>query len=174
MKLFSSVVSNQLDGRKATSDFTMKKIIKISYFYFATGLILCLYSIISLNKQILNVYDTYYVISGNDFAIFVSIIYLVLGVTFLVIEKYLSFGIKVFQYLTFNIPFFYFIFSDIIDHDKPLYYLTNPIAFKWKTEYIPLGLIISFLTSIALFFSLFVFAFWKWRKQSAYNSLMKQ
>lgn len=148
----------------------MKKTIKISYLYFATGVILCLYSIISQNKQVLNVYDTYYVISGNDCAIFISLIYLVLGVIFLVIEKYLRFGIIVFQYIMFNIPFVYFIFSDVGDYDNPLYYLTNPIAYMWKTELIPHGLIFCFLISIVIFFSFFVFAFWKWRKRPAYNS----
>lgn len=148
----------------------MKKTIKVSYFYFATGLILCLYSIISQNKQVLNIDDTYYVISGNDFTIFVSLIYLVLGAIFLVIEKYLSFGIKVFQYLMFNIPFVYFVFSDLSDYNNPGYYLGNPIAYKWNTVYIPVGLTICFLISVVLFFALFVFAFWKWKKQPAYNS----
>lgn len=144
--------------------FTMQKKIKISYLYFATGLILCLYSIISQNKQILNIDDTYYVISGNDFAIFLSIIYLVIVSVFLFTEKYLRFGIKVTQYLMFNIPFIYFIFSNIDDYNNPGYYLGNPIAYKWNTVYIPIGLIFCFLISIILFFSLFALAFWKWKK----------
>jgi hypothetical protein len=151
-------------------DLTMKKTKKISYLYFATGLILCLYSFVSQNKQILNIDDTYYVISGNDFAIFISLIYLVLGAIFLVIEKYLSLRIKVIQYLMFNIPFIYFIFSDISEYNNPGYYLGNPIAYKWNTVYIPVGLIFCFLTSIILFISLFVFAFWKWKKRPAANS----
>jgi hypothetical protein len=145
----------------------MKKLFKISYLYFATGLILCAYSIVSQNKQVLNIDDTYYVISGNDFAIFASLIYLVLGAIFLVIERYLSFGVKVFQYLMFNIPFVYFIFSDVSDYENPGYYLANPIAYKWKTELIPLGLISCFMISIILFFSLFGFAFWKWKKTAS-------
>jgi hypothetical protein len=145
----------------------MKKTIKISHLYFATGLILCLYSIISQNKQVLNIDDTYYVISGNDFAIFVSLIYLVLASIFLVIEKYLRFRIKVAQYLMFNIPFIYFIFSNIDDYNNPGYYLGNPIAYKWNTIYIPIGLISSFFISVILFFSLFVFAFWKWKKTAS-------
>ena len=145
----------------------MKKIFKISYFYFATGLILCLYLIVSQNKQVLNVHDTYYVISANDFAIFASLIYLVLGVIFLVIERYLSFGIKVLQYLMFNIPFVYFIFSDSIVNENTEYYLANPIAYMWNTELIPLGLIFFVLISIALLFSLFVYAFWKWKKTAS-------
>lgn len=145
----------------------MKKTFKISYFYFATGLILCLYSIVSQNKQVFNVGDTYYVISGKDFAIFTSLIYLVLGAIFLVIEKYLSLGVKIFQYLMFNIPFVYFIFSDLSDYENPGYYLANPIAYKVHTELIPLALISCFLISIALFFVLFVFAFWKWKKKTS-------
>lgn len=146
---------------------TMKKINKISYFYFATGLILSLYSIISQNTQVLNLDDTYYAISGKDFAMFVSLIYLVLGVIFLEIEKYLRSGIKVFQYLMFNIPFIYFIFSDMSDYNNLGYYLGNPIAYKWNTFYIPVGLIFCFLISIILFISLFVFAFWKWKKKTS-------
>ena len=150
-----------------TSDFTMRKTIKISYFYFATGIILCLYSILSQNKQIFNVEDTYYVISGNDFAIFVSLIYLVIGSIFLVIERYLRLIIKVVQYLMFNIPFIYFIFSNINDYNNPGYYLMNPIAYKWNTIYIPIGLIFCFSISVVLIFSLFGFAFWKWKKTTS-------
>jgi hypothetical protein len=142
----------------------MVKKFKISYLYFATGLILCLYSIVSQNKQVLNIHDTFYVISGNDFAIFTTLIYLVLGVIYLVIENYLSLGIKMFQYLMFNIPLIYLMFSDLSDYKNTGYYLTNPIAYKWNTELIPLGLISCFLISIAFFFSLFVFSFWKWKK----------
>jgi hypothetical protein len=145
----------------------MEKTIKISYLYFATGIILCLYSIVNQNKQVLNVDDTYYVISGNHFALFVSIIYLVFGSIFLVIEKYLRFGIKVAQYLMFNIPFIYFIFSNIDDYNNPGYYLGNPIAYKWNTIYIPIGLTFCFLISIILFFSMFGFAFWKWKKTAS-------
>ena len=145
----------------------MRKTIKISYFYFATGIILCLYSIISQNKQVLNIHDTYFVISANDFAIFASLIYLVLGVIFLVIEKYLSFGIKVLQYLMFNIPFIYFMFSDLSDYENPRYYLANPIAYMWNTQLIPKGLIFCFILSIGIFLSLFVFAFWKWKKTAS-------
>ncbi len=145
----------------------MKKTLKISYLYFATGLILCLYSIVSQNNQILNIDDTYYVTSGNDFAKFTSLIYLVLGVIFLVIEKHLSFGIKISQFLMFNIPFVYFIFSDLSEYENPGYYLANPIAYKWRTELIPIGLISCFLVSIVLLFSLFVFAFWKWKKMAS-------
>lgn len=152
----------------------MKKIFKISYLYFATGLILCLYSIVSQNKQVLNLDDTYYVISGNDFAIFSALIYLVFGAIFLVIEKYLSFGIKVFQYLMFNIPFVYFIFSDVSDYENPGYYLGNPIAYKVNTELIPLGLISCFFISIVLFFSLFGFTLWKRIKRPSNNNGFKQ
>ncbi len=152
---------------KPASDFTMKKTIKISHLYFVTGLILCLYSIISQNKQVLNIDDTYYVISGNDFAIFVSLIYLVLGSIFLVIEKYLRFRIKAAQYLMFNIPFVYFVFSDLSDYNSPGYYLGNPIAYKWNTIYIPVGLIFCLIISIFIFFSLFAFALWKWKKTAS-------
>ena len=145
----------------------MKKTIKISYLYFATGLILCLYSIVSQNKQVLNVDDTYYVISGNHFALFVSIIFLVFGAIFLVIGKYLRFGIKVAQYLMFNIPFIYFIFSNVDNYNNPEIYLGNPTAYKWITEYIPMGMYFCFLISIVLFFLLFVFAFWKWKKTAS-------
>lgn len=124
-----------------------------------------MHSIVSQNKQVLNVDDTYYVISGTDFAIFTSLIYLVIGVFFLFFEKYSSFGIKVLQYIMFNIPFVYFMLSDVIDYENPGYYLANPIAYKWKAEFIPLGLILCFGISIVLFFSLFVFTFWKWKKK---------
>ncbi len=144
----------------------MKKIIKISYLYFATGLILALYSILNGENQALNIDDTYYVISANNFALLITLIYLILGVIFLVIEKYLSRGIKVFQYITFNIPLIYFLFSDFIVNDSPLYYLTNPIAYEWFETYIPTALIFSFLLSIFLFFILFLYAFWKWRKKN--------
>lgn len=145
----------------------MKKIFKISYLYFATGLILCLYSLVSQANQVLNVDDTYYVISGNDFAIFVFIIYLFLGVIFLVIEKFISSNVKKFQFLMFTIPFIYFVFSDLSDDDKPGFYLTNPIVYQWNTIYIPFGLIFCFLISIICFFSLFGFAFWKWKKTAS-------
>jgi hypothetical protein len=145
----------------------MKKIIKISYLYFATGLILCLYSFISQNQQVLNVDDTYYMITGNDFAIFVSLVYLILGAIFLVIDNFISFRIKVLQYLMFNIPFVYFVFSDLSDYNNPGYYLGNPIAYKLNTIYIPVGLILCFLISIALFLALFMFAFWKWKKTAS-------
>lgn len=146
-----------------TYDFMMKKVFKISYLYFATGLILCLYSFVSQNKQVLNIEDTYYVISGTDFAIFVSLIYLVLAVFFLVIDKLISLKLKVFQYLMFNIPFVYFMFSDKSDFIDPVYYLMNPIAYKWNTIYIPNGLIFCFLISIICLFLLCGFAFWKWK-----------
>jgi len=148
----------------------MKKIIKLSNCYFATGLIFCLYSIISHNNQVLNIEDTYYVISANHFALIISLIYLVFGALSLVIEKYLSFGIKAFQYIMFTIPFAYFIFSEDSVYDNTLYNLENPIAFKWHTELIPIGLISSFSISIVLFFSLFVFAFWKWKKKQSSKS----
>gem|GEM_PF-6924398 len=83
--------------KKKSSNLTMKKIIKISHLYFATGIILSLYSITSQNKQVFNIDDTFYVISGNDFAIFVSLLYFASGSIFLVIEKYLRFRIKVTQ-----------------------------------------------------------------------------
>jgi hypothetical protein len=106
-------------------------------------------------------------LSGNDFAIFVSLIYLVIGSIFLVIERYLRLRIKVVQYLMFNIPFIYFIFSNINDYNNPGYYLMNPIAYKWNTIYIPIGLIFCFSISIVLIFSLFGFAFWKWKKMTS-------
>jgi len=145
----------------------MKKINKISYFYFATGLTLSLYSIFSQKNQVLNIDDTYYVISGNNFALFVSLIYLIFSTIFLVMEKYIGSGLKVFQYLMFNIPFIYFIFVDLDKYNNPGYYLGNPIAYKWNTMYIPIGLIFCFLISIILFFSYFGYAFWKWKNNKA-------
>lgn len=146
--------------------FTMKKIFKISYLYFTTGLILALYSIFKQENQDFNIDDTYYVISANDFALFVALIYLIIGLLYLVIENYLSKGIKIFQYLLFNIPFFYFIFSDLSVYNNPGYYLGNPIAFKWNTIYIPVALIFAFLLSIVLMLILYVSAFMKWRNKN--------
>jgi hypothetical protein len=142
----------------------MKNNIKTSNFYFATGLLLCLFSIVSKNKQVLNIYDTYYVISGNDFAVFISLIYLAVGVLYLVIEKHLHFGLKVLQYLMFTIPIVYFIYLNGNDFDTPEYYLANPIAYQWKTVLLAEVLIYGFLLSIVLLLILFVFAFWKWKK----------
>ena len=82
------------------------------------------------------------------------------------IEKYLRFGIKAAQYLMFNIPFIYFMFSNIDAYNNPGYYLGNPIAYKWNTIYIPLGQTFCFLISVIVFFALFGFAFWKWKKTS--------
>ena len=139
----------------------IKKINKISYFYFITGLIISLYSIISQNKQVLNLDDTYYVIFGNDFALFVFLIYLVFGSLFLVIEKHLRFRMTVFQYLMFTIPYLYFVFSDLTFYNTPVNYLINPIAYKWIYIYIPVGLIICFYLSIILFIAFFVYAFFE-------------
>ena len=144
----------------------MKKIFKISYLYFATGLILALCSILNQENQEFNLYDKYYVISANDFALFVSLIYLIIGLIFLVIEDYLRKGIKVFQYLLFNIPVIYFIFSDLSVYNNPGYYLGNPIAFKWNTTYIPVVLIFSLILSSILILILYVFAFIKWRMKN--------
>jgi hypothetical protein len=143
----------------------MKKIIKISYLYFATGIILCLYHFLSQEVPSLNIHDTYYVVSANHFAIFVALIYLILGIIFLVIERYLRIGIKVFQYLMFNIPFIYFLFSDITDYNPRLIF-ENPVLFKWLTIYIPLVLFYCFISSIILIFILFFFALWKWIKSN--------
>jgi hypothetical protein len=144
----------------------MKKIFKISYLYFATGLILALCSILNQENQEFNLYDKYYVISANDFALFVSLIYLIIGLIFLVIEDYLRKGIKVFQYLLFNIPVIYFIFSDLSVYNNPGYYLGNQIAFKWNTIYIPVVLIFSLILSSILILILYVFAFIKWRMKN--------
>ncbi len=144
----------------------MKKINKISYFYFSTGLFLCLYTIVSQHTPDLNIYDTYYVILVNDFAAFISLLYLIFGSIFLVMEKYISSGLKVFQYLMFNIPFIYFTLPNW-DHNNPGYYLGNPVAFKLNTMYIPVGLTICFLISIVLFLFYFGYAFWRWKKIKA-------
>ena len=136
----------------------IKKINKTYYFYFIKGLIISLYSIVS---QILNFDDTYYVIFGNDFALFVFLIYLVFGSLFLVIEKHLSFRMTVFQYLMFTIPFLYFVFSDLTFYNTPPNYFINPIEYKWIYIYIPVGLIICFYLSIILFIAFFVYSFFE-------------
>ncbi len=139
----------------------IKKINKTSYFYIATGLIISLFSIVSQNKQVLNFDDIYYVTSGNDLALYVFLIFLVFGTLFLVIEKHLSFRITVFQYLTFTIPFLYFIFSDCIINNIPGNYLINPIANKLINIYIPVGLLVCFYLSIILFIAFFVYSFFE-------------
>ena len=139
----------------------IKKINKTSYFYIATGLIISLFSIVSQNKQVLNFDDMYYVISGNDFALYVFLIYLILGALFLVIEKHLSFIMTVFQYLMFTIPLLYFVFSDLSFYNTPVNYLVNPIEYKWNYIYIPVALIICFYLSIILFIAFFVYAFFE-------------
>jgi hypothetical protein len=139
----------------------MKKLKKISYLYFASGIILSLYAIVSQNKQTLNIDDTYYVFFAKDFAFFVLSIYFIIGIVFLAVEKYADFRIKVFQYLMFNIPFIYYIFSDLINHNNPGYYLAHPIAFKWEVVYIPVTLYLTFLTSLLILISLIVFSVFK-------------
>ena len=122
----------------------MKKNKGTSYLYFGSGIILSLYSISSQNKQTLNIDDTYYVFFAKDFALFVLAIYLIIGCIYLVVEKYIDYRIKVFQYLMFNIPLIYYIFSDLINHNNSGYYLADPIAFKLEVVYIPVTLYLIF------------------------------
>lgn len=142
----------------------MEKLKKISYLYFATGIILSLYSILSQNKQTLNIDDTYYVFFAKDFAFFVLIIYLIIGVLLLSIENHINWRIKLIQYIMFNVPFIYYIFSDLLNHNNPGYYLAHPIAFKWEVVYIPITLYLTFLTSLIIFISIIFFGIFKMLK----------
>lgn len=67
----------------------------------------------------------------------------------------------------FNIPFVFFVFSNLSDYKSPGYYLGNPIAYKWNTIIIPVGLLFCFIISLFVFFSIFMLALWKWKKTAS-------
>jgi len=52
----------------------------------------------------------------------------------------------------FIIPIIYFMLYDLITEPfSPGYYFAHPIAYRWKTVYIPLSMLFAFLISLVLF-----------------------
>lgn len=143
----------------------MKRLRGISYLYFMVGILICLYLLISENTQTLNVQDTYFVVSARDFAFFVMVIYLVIGLGYVFIGKYIRYAVQLAQFLMFCIPFLYYVFSDFINHNNPDYYLTNPLAYKWEVLYVPVVLCLSFLGSIIVFSGFIIFSTIKMLKE---------
>lgn len=145
----------------------MNKIKKFSYLYLGTGVLLGIYSILSQRTQTLNIYDTYYVITPNVFALFSIIIYTIIGLALFFIESYIKNWVKIIQYLMFNIPVLYFVFSDLISHNDPGYYIANPNTFTWEVVYIPVTLFFSFLISILILILTITFTIVKQIKRKA-------
>jgi hypothetical protein len=135
----------------------MKRLQKIPYLYFTIGLTICLYSLISQNTPTLNIHDTYLVFSPKVFAFIVILIYTTISLSYILIEKHLRYPFQLTQFLMFCVPFSYFIFSDLIPHNDPEYYLEHPTASAWETVYTPMILSFSFLVSIITFIGFVIF-----------------
>lgn len=136
----------------------MKRLKSVSYLYFAIGLVICLYSLISEKMQTLNISDTFFIVLSKDFAFFVMAIYSVIGLGYIFIQKYIRYSFQLTQFFMFCIPFVYYVFIDFISHNDPNYYLTNPIASKWEELYVPVVLLLSFLASIMVFSGFMIFS----------------
>ncbi|WP_200107024.1 hypothetical protein [Flavobacterium agrisoli] len=139
----------------------MEKLKKVANLYFITGIVLTLYTLISQNDQSLNIHDTYFVLLPSTFAIATVFIFLLIGLILLVVDQFIKYKFKIFQFLMFSIPFVYFIFSDIINRNNPGYYLSHPITFEWEVVYIPVTMFFIFLMSLLLLIVFIIYSVFK-------------
>lgn len=148
----------------------MKTQIKVAYFYFITGLLLCFYSMISPIKHSWNIQDSYYVVENKDFAIVVLVIYFFLGSVFHSINKYFGFRVKFVQFLLFTLPFGYDMYVDSTNLHNSVNDLSNPQSIKLFESYLPAIAFFTFLFSILYLLILIGIVVWKKINRPAQNN----
>ncbi|PVX44426.1 hypothetical protein C8C85_0159 [Flavobacterium sp. 103] len=128
----------------------MKKQFPIAIFIFL-GVILASISFINHKNQVINIYDTYYIISSSDFGIVLLLLFLIPAILSFTFQKFVSKKLLWIQLLFFALPIIYFMIYDIVtQHYSPGYYFAHPFLFELQTVYLPIGFLVIFLVSILL------------------------
>lgn len=128
----------------------MKKQFPITIFILL-GIILTLISFISDKKQVINIDDTYYVISSSHFGIVLLLLFLIPAILSFAFQKYISKKLLLIQLLFFALPLTYFMLYDIITQPySPGYYFAHPFLSELQAVYLPIGFLAIFLVSILL------------------------
>lgn len=115
------------------------------------GIVLALISFTSHKNQVINIDETYYVISSSHFGIVLLILFLVTAILSFAFQKFLSKKLLWIQLLFFALPLTYFMIYDIITQPYSSgYYFAHPFLSKLQTAYLPIGFLVIFLVSILL------------------------
>jgi len=115
------------------------------------GIGLALWSFIFAYPQILNIKDTYFVISPQVFSIFVLAFYTIFAATYFITRKYSNYLFGLLNIFFITLPIIYFIYSNSQEDQitEISYYITHQSEMAWKTVYIP--------NAFKIFFSIGIF-----------------
>lgn len=128
----------------------MKKQLPITIFILL-GIILALFSFISPKDQVINIYDTYYIISSSHFGIVLLLLFLIPALLSFTFQKFISKKLIWAQLLFFAMPLTYFMIYNIITQPySPGYYFAHPFLSELQAVYLPIGFLFIFLVSIVL------------------------